>query len=76
MGTTPHDITDEQFDELGHRTEGYSGSDIAVVVREALMEPLRKCQVSECPLCLSLSVSLSLYCHLLPHLGRSRSSST
>lgn len=32
---------------LGRRTEGYSGSDIAVVVREALMEPLRKCQVSE-----------------------------
>lgn len=25
-------------------TEGYSGSDIAVVVREALMEPIRKCQ--------------------------------
>jgi vacuolar protein-sorting-associated protein 4 len=47
MGTTPHDITDEQFDQLGHRTEGYSGSDIAVVVREALMEPLRKCQVCE-----------------------------
>lgn len=46
LGSTPHDITEQQFEMLGRRTEGYSGSDIAVVVREALMEPLRKCQVS------------------------------
>ena len=30
--------------QLGRLAEGYSGSDIAVIVREALMEPLRKCQ--------------------------------
>jgi vacuolar protein-sorting-associated protein 4 len=29
---------------MAQRSEGYSGSDIAIVVREALMEPLRKCQ--------------------------------
>jgi vacuolar protein-sorting-associated protein 4 len=29
---------------MGEMAEGYSGSDIAVVVREAIMEPLRKCQ--------------------------------
>lgn len=46
LGDTPNDITDEQFQSLGDIAEGYSGSDIAVVVREALMEPLRKCQMA------------------------------
>ena len=46
LGDTPNDVTDDQFRELGTSAEGYSGSDIAVVVREALMEPLRKCQVA------------------------------
>ena len=32
---------------MGENSEGYSGSDIAVVVREALMEPLRKCQTAQ-----------------------------
>ena len=41
---TEHDLSEEQFTMLGDLTEGYSGSDISVVVREALMEPLRKCQ--------------------------------
>lgn len=44
VGDTPHNITEEQFNELGIASEGYSGSDIKVVVQEALMEPLRKCQ--------------------------------
>lgn len=47
MGDTPNDLTEDQFHHLGEVAEGYSGSDIAVVVREALMEPLRKCQVAK-----------------------------
>lgn len=47
IGDTPNNLTDEEFRILGERAEGYSGSDIAVVVREALMEPLRKCQVAK-----------------------------
>ena len=47
LGDTPNDITDEQFSALGLAAEGYSGSDIAVVVREALMMPLRKCQLAK-----------------------------
>lgn len=44
LGDTPNDITDEEFGLLGEASEGYSGSDIKVLVQEALMEPLRKCQ--------------------------------
>jgi len=32
---------------LGEHSEGYSGSDIAVVVKEALMMPVRKCQTAK-----------------------------
>jgi len=44
IGDTPHTLTDRDFDKLGEKTEGASGSDISVLVREALYEPLRKCQ--------------------------------
>lgn len=44
IGDTPNTITDDQYMEMGEMSEGYSGSDISVVVREAIMEPLRKCQ--------------------------------
>lgn len=44
LGDTPNNITDDQFEQMGEMAEGYSGSDISVVVREAIMEPLRKCQ--------------------------------
>lgn len=44
VGDTPNEITQDEFKELGQLTEGASGSDISVLVREALMEPLRKTQ--------------------------------
>eukprot|EP00588_Corethron_pennatum_P014771 CAMPEP_0194273816 /NCGR_PEP_ID=MMETSP0169-20130528/7077_1 /TAXON_ID=218684 /ORGANISM="Corethron pennatum, Strain L29A3" /LENGTH=448 /DNA_ID=CAMNT_0039016881 /DNA_START=159 /DNA_END=1505 /DNA_ORIENTATION=- len=44
LGDTPNVITDKEFERLGTLAEGASGSDISVVVRDALMEPLRKCQ--------------------------------
>jgi len=47
LGDTEHNITDEQFEQIGEMAEGYSGSDLSVVVREALMEPVRKCQVAK-----------------------------
>ncbi|CAL1540090.1 unnamed protein product [Lymnaea stagnalis] len=46
LGTTPHSLTDEDFKELGVRTERYSGADISVVVRDALMMPVRKVQTA------------------------------
>ena len=44
VGDTPNSLTEENFEELGDMTEGSSGSDISVLVREALMNPLRKTQ--------------------------------
>jgi vacuolar protein-sorting-associated protein 4 len=43
-GDTPNTLTDADFTRCGRKTAGFSGSDISVAVREALMEPLRKCQ--------------------------------
>lgn len=41
LGDTPHSLTDEDFHELGRRTEGFSGSDCNVVVKDVLMQPIR-----------------------------------
>ena len=38
MGNTPTTVSEEDYRELGRRTEGYSGSDISIVVRDALMQ--------------------------------------
>jgi len=44
LGSTPHVLNEQNFHELGHRSDGYSGADIAIVVRDALMQPVRKVQ--------------------------------
>lgn len=44
LGDTPNNLEEEDFVTLGHISEGASGSDIEVMVKEALMEPLRRCQ--------------------------------
>lgn len=44
LGDTPHNLTAADFDHFADVTDGFSGSDIAVMVRQALMEPLRKCR--------------------------------
>lgn len=44
LGSTPNDLTEEDFITLGKRTEGYSGADISILVRDALMQPVRKVQ--------------------------------
>ncbi|OQR86899.1 vacuolar protein sorting-associating protein [Achlya hypogyna] len=47
LGDTPHSLTDTDFTYLATQAEGTSGSDISVLVREALMEPLRLCQQAQ-----------------------------
>lgn len=46
IGKTPNNLSEEDFIELANASEGYSGSDITVVVKEALMMPIRRCQTA------------------------------
>lgn len=46
IGNTPCNLSPGDFKQLGDKTVGFSGSDIAVVVRDALMEPVRKVQMA------------------------------
>ncbi|KAJ2803915.1 Vacuolar protein sorting-associated protein 4 [Coemansia guatemalensis] len=46
IGNTPCTLTQRDYRMLADRTAGYSGSDIAVIVRDALMQPIRKVQLT------------------------------
>lgn len=46
IGETPHELKPHDFQELGKLTEGYSGADINILVRDALMQPVRKVQTA------------------------------
>ncbi|KAI9097183.1 P-loop containing nucleoside triphosphate hydrolase protein [Phlyctochytrium arcticum] len=46
VGATKCEMHPPQYRKLAERTDGYSGSDIAVAVRDALMEPVRKVQLA------------------------------
>uniref|UniRef100_A0A671SVS3 vesicle-fusing ATPase n=1 Tax=Sinocyclocheilus anshuiensis TaxID=1608454 RepID=A0A671SVS3_9TELE len=44
LGSTPNSLDEADFITLGKKTDGYSGADISIVVRDALMQPIRKVQ--------------------------------
>ncbi|KAL3518529.1 hypothetical protein ACH5RR_021118 [Cinchona calisaya] len=44
LGDTPHNLTESDFEDLARKTEGFSGSDISVCVKDVLFEPVRKTQ--------------------------------
>ena len=44
IGDTPNSLTENDYKTLAKKTEGFSGADIAVLVRDALMQPVRKVQ--------------------------------
>lgn len=46
MGNTKTDISDKDYRMLGNKSAGYSGADISIVVRDALMSPIRKVQTA------------------------------
>ncbi|KAL0483137.1 vacuolar protein sorting protein VPS4 [Acrasis kona] len=46
IGTTPNMISGRELEMLAKESNGYSGSDISILVRNALMEPVRTCQIA------------------------------
>ncbi|KAI9462736.1 P-loop containing nucleoside triphosphate hydrolase protein [Boletus coccyginus] len=42
IGTTPCQLEARDYRTLAERTDGYTGSDISIIVRDALMQPVRK----------------------------------
>ena len=44
LGDTPNNLTEDDYRDLGNKTEGFSGSDVSLVVRDTLMQPVRKVQ--------------------------------
>lgn len=46
VGSTPCTLTQQDYRLLAEMTDGYSGHDVAVSVRDALMQPIRKIQMA------------------------------
>lgn len=46
IGNTPNQLTDNDFNIMGQKTQGFSGSDISAAVQDALMEPVRTMQTA------------------------------
>ena len=46
IGDTPQNLSSRDMHTLASKTDGYSGADIGIVVREALMMPIRKVQTA------------------------------
>jgi vacuolar protein-sorting-associated protein 4 len=46
MKKTPHNLSEQDFTELSKRTVNYSGADLAILCKDAAMEPLRVAQRS------------------------------
>jgi SpoVK/Ycf46/Vps4 family AAA+-type ATPase len=46
VGDTKCELTQADYKTLAQLSEGYSGSDIAIAVQDALMQPVRKIQTA------------------------------
>jgi len=46
VGDTPCQLSPADYKKLAEQSEGYSGSDIAIAVQDALMQPVRKIQTA------------------------------
>ena len=47
MKDTPHDLSEQDFDEFAEICDNYSGSDMAILVRDAVYEPVRRLQTAK-----------------------------
>lgn len=46
VGDTPNELSKQDYTEFAQKAEGYSGSDISILVRNALFEAVRTCQIA------------------------------
>ena len=46
IGPTPNSLTEQNIAQLAARTDGYSGADISVMVKDALYQPVRVAQAA------------------------------
>lgn len=46
LGNTAHTLTEENLRQLAKKTDRYSGADISIIVRDSLMQPVRKVQTA------------------------------
>jgi vacuolar protein-sorting-associated protein 4 len=46
LSGNPNSITDQDMEEFAKKTENYSGSDMAILVRDAVYEPVRRFQLA------------------------------
>ena len=44
IGNTPNQLSDDDIRLLASKTQGFSGADIGILVRDALMQPIRRVQ--------------------------------
>ena len=64
MGTTSCTLTEDDYRVLAANTPGYSGADITLVVRDALMQPVRKVQTAThwCNVSNRIYISIVFHC--------------
>lgn len=46
LSKTPNNINKDQIQQLVQKTEGYSGADISILVRDAAYQPVRLMQIT------------------------------
>jgi len=44
LGDTPHMLQPRDLQDIAMRTDGFSGADMGILVRDAIFEPVRRCQ--------------------------------
>lgn len=44
LGDTPNQLTPDDMQRIAVRAEGFSGADMGILVRDAIFEPVRRCQ--------------------------------
>jgi len=47
MKETPNDLNPHDLEEFAKFTENYSGSDLSILVRDAVYEPVRRLQLAK-----------------------------